>query len=84
MTNEELIAQNTAIRKSMADTAVLLDKAYGPSGERLELRVARLIRIEERLRGACLMAREELVFGGDWETASRLLTAALDEGRKAQ
>lgn len=84
MTNEELIAQNTAIRRSMADTATLLDKAYGSSGERLELRVARLIRIEAKLRAACLMAREELVFGGDWETASRLLTAALSEERTAQ
>lgn len=78
MTNEELIAQNTAIRKSMADTAALLDKAYGPSGERLELRVARLIRIEATLRAACLMAREELVFGGDWETAKKLLADALE------
>lgn len=31
-----------------------------------------------RLVAACLMAREELVFGGDWETARAVLTAAAE------
>lgn len=31
----------------------------------------------ERLRRACLMAREELVFGGDWDTARDVIGRAL-------
>jgi hypothetical protein len=53
MDKQELLEQNTAIRASMADASTLLDRAYGPSGERLERRIARLIQTEQRLRAAC-------------------------------
>jgi hypothetical protein len=46
--NIELIQQNAAIRASMADASTLLDRTYGSSGERLELRIARLIKIEQK------------------------------------
>lgn len=49
---EELREQNAGLRRSMLDASVLLDRAYRPSGERLELRIAQLIRIEKKLRAA--------------------------------
>jgi hypothetical protein len=44
--------------------------------------VRRLREVGQRLRSACLMARAELEFGGDWETARRVIDAAL-EGNNA-
>lgn len=41
--------------------------------------IAGLVYEVERLRAACVMAREELVFGGDWEAAKARLTTALGE-----
>lgn len=61
MDKQELIEQNAAIRKSMADTSTLLDCAYGSSGERLELRVARLIKVEAQARKDRDEARDMLI-----------------------
>ena len=60
MDKQELLEQNTAIRAAMADASTLLDRAYGSSGERLELRIARLIKLEARLRTALVEAQQEL------------------------
>lgn len=37
----------------------------------------------DNLRAAAAMAREELVFGGDWENAKRQLDKALPPAREA-
>ena len=38
---------------------------------------AKLIAAAPELLGACLMAREELIFGGDWKAAQRIIDDAV-------
>jgi hypothetical protein len=48
-----------------------------PDSARLVVGYAELQNANERLLSAATMAREELVFGGDWETAKAKLTGAI-------
>lgn len=43
---------------------------------------ARLVAAAPDLLAACLMAREELVFGGDWETAKRVIDTAIAKAQE--
>jgi len=42
---------------------------------------AKLISAAPDLLSACLMAKEELVFGGDWETAKRIIEEAVNKAK---
>ena len=54
----------------------------GTEGKPTQIANAKLIAAAPDLLEACRMAREELVFGGDWATASAKIEAAIAKATK--
>ena len=57
------------------------DEEYEKEKEELEANM-RLYAASPKLLSACLMAIEELEFGGDWENAKKVINEALKEALK--
>jgi len=45
-------------------------------------RITHCVNNFEKLVSACRMAKEELVFGGDWETAKKVIENALEDAQQ--
>lgn len=65
-------------------TKLALKKALEEAGAQIDEinKALKVAKAAPDLLAACLMAREELVFGGDWETAKQVLTSAIDKATK--
>ena len=57
------------------------DEEYAKEKEELEANM-RLYATAPKLLAACFMAREELEFGGDWETAKKVINEAIEKALK--
>ena len=81
LTNEEI---NAAYIKACTSNE-LCDETNGSRGVAMaqDAKTAEIVRAEtlKEVRGLLVMVREELCFGGDWETARTKIDEALKQGR---